>query len=48
MKKVATTALIALAVALPSLASAMEKESIHSEKAQMIFEQLAQETRNGE
>ena len=48
MKKAAITALVALGIALPGLASAMDNASIHSEKAQMIFEQLAAEARNGE
>jgi len=44
MKKLALTAIIALGVAAPSLSFAMEKESLHSEKALKIFAQLAAES----
>ena len=43
MKKIALTAIVALGVAVPSLASAMDNGSLHSEKAQMIFAQIAAE-----
>ena len=39
-------ALVALGIALPSVASAMTPEqSLHSDKARAIFMQLAEETR---
>ena len=45
MKSLVLTALVALGVALPSLASAMQHQSVHSEKAKKIFMQLAEESR---
>lgn len=45
MKNLIMTTIIALGVAAPTLSSAMEKESLHSEKALKIFEQLAAESR---
>ncbi len=46
MKNVIITAIVALGVAVPSLASAMESKTIHSDKAAKIFMQLADESRD--
>lgn len=49
MKNLALTALIALGVGLPSLAAAMnDSQSLHSEKARMIFQQIADESKENE
>ena len=45
MKNAILTAIVAFGVAVPSLASAMETETIHSDKAAKIFLQLAEESR---
>lgn len=46
MKKFATTLVIALGVAAPSIASAMTAgQSVHSDEARVIFEKLAEEAR---
>ena len=45
MKNAILTAIVAFGVAVPSLASAMEAETIHSDKAAKIFMQLAEESR---
>ena len=47
MKKLAITAIIALGVAAPTLASAMT-DTIHNDTAAKIFAQLAAEAKNGE
>ena len=46
MKNAILTAIVALGVAVPSLATAMEAETIHSDKAAKIFMQLADESRD--
>ena len=46
MKNAIITAIVALGVAVPSLASAMERDTIHSDKAAKIFMQLADESRD--
>lgn len=43
--KTLTYALIALTVAIPSLASANEEQKVHTDKARAIFEMLADEDR---
>lgn len=48
MKNIALTTLIALGVALPSLASAMDSQTLHNDKAAAIFQQLADESRENE
>lgn len=46
MKNAIVYGLVALGIALPSLASAMTAEqSLHTDKARSIFEQLADENR---
>lgn len=48
MKKLTLTAIVALGVALPSLAAAMEDQTLHSEKANAIFAQILAESAENE
>ena len=48
MKKLAITTVVALGVAIPSLAAAMDSQKLHSDEARAIFEQLAEEARDND
>ncbi|MDJ0826066.1 MAG: hypothetical protein QNJ16_11250 [Rhodobacter sp.] len=46
MKNLALTALLALGVAVPSIASAMDSQTLHNDRAAKIFAQFAEESRD--
>ena len=48
MKNIVMTAIVALGVAVPSLASAMNDQSLHNDTAKKIFAQFAEESRDSD